>query len=102
MGRKDQTEKRRMTVTKRLLLLPLAFLYCAARALGRTMKIHKLAWALGFSAIALWAFTFDISHDVFELDGDAVTTSTHDWDQVYNDSKTTPPGNSSGAQVIGF
>ena len=28
---------------------------------------------------------------VFELDGNAVTTATHDWDQVFADNNVTPP-----------
>src|SRR5690349_6585123 len=103
MGRKDQTEKRRMTVTKRLLLLPGACAFCAARALGRIMKKNKVVWALGFAAITLWALTYDIgASGVFELDGDAVTASTHDWDHVYNDSIANPPTNTSGALAIAF
>ncbi len=100
-----------MTVTKRLFLLPLAFLYCGVRALGRTMKIHKMAWALGLAAIALWAYnTGGIDNGaIFELDGNTVPNNGvpplggHDWDQVYADhlSGTIPPA-TSGALAIGF
>jgi uncharacterized repeat protein (TIGR01451 family) len=49
------------------------------------MKTNKLAWALGITAVVLWAFTYDVGDGtVFELDGNAITTSTHDWDQVFN------------------
>ena len=92
-----------MTVEKRLLLLPLAFLYCAARALGRTMRTYKLAWALAFAAITLWGLVKD--NTIFELDGDAFTNlglGGHDWNQVYADATATPPTNTSGASAIAF
>src|SRR6476646_9819516 len=43
-------------------------------------------------------------HDTgaFELDGNALTASTHDWDKVYNDHLTNPPGSTSGANAISF
>jgi len=46
-------------------------------------------------------------HDtgVFELDGNAVTNGIaplHDWDKVYADDLTTPPGTTSGATAISF
>src|SRR5215471_9225204 len=90
-----------MTVTKRFFLLAGAFAFCAARALGRTVQRNKLVCLLGFAALALWAFTYDVGDGtVFELDGNAITTSTHDWDQVWNDSvKGT---NTSGALAISF
>src|SRR5262249_10776035 len=33
----------------------------------------------------------------FELDGNAMTQSTHDWDQVYNDAVVNPSQNTSGS-----
>src|SRR5262249_40175415 len=33
----------------------------------------------------------------FELDGNATTQSTHDWDQVYNDAVLNPTQNTSGS-----
>jgi hypothetical protein len=92
-----------MTATKRFLLLLGVVPYCAARALGRAAKANKLVWALGFAAIALYALTYDIGNSgVFELDGNATTQTTHDWDQVYSDSLTNPPGATSGALAIAF
>src|SRR5262249_34637917 len=39
---------------------------------------------------------------VFELDGDATHVTAHDWDQVWNDSKTNPAGTTSGATALSF
>jgi hypothetical protein len=90
-------------MTKRLFLLPGVFAFCAARALGRTAKSHKLAWLLAFAAVTVWAVVQDST--IFELDGDAVTNQGqggHDWDQVYADSIAIPPTNTSGALAIAF
>jgi hypothetical protein len=49
--------------------------------------------------------------DLFELDGNATTgvlgtsgstTTSHDWDQVFADNQTTPPGTTSGAVASSF
>jgi uncharacterized repeat protein (TIGR01451 family) len=39
---------------------------------------------------------------VFELDGNATTTTTHDWDQVFADSQAVPPTHTSGAVASSF
>src|SRR5215467_7618097 len=96
-------------MTKRLVLLQAAFAFCAARAVGRTVKPHKVAWLLAVVAIALFAFNTGGVDDgtVFELDGNTVPNSGglggHDWDQVYADHQSgiIPPP-TSGALAIGF
>jgi len=39
---------------------------------------------------------------VFELDANVVTTATHDWDQVFADNQSDPPGTTSGALASSF
>ena len=41
--------------------------------------------------------TPDVSDLPFELDGNATTQATHDWDQVYNDAVLNPGQNTSGS-----
>jgi len=89
-------------MTKRLILLPVVFAFCAARTLGRMAKRNKLVWLLGFAAVTLWALVSVQNNGVFELDGNAFHNAAHDWDQVYADSLTNPPGTTSGAAAIAF
>src|SRR4051794_38625744 len=39
---------------------------------------------------------------LFELDGNVTTTTSHDWDQVFADNQTNPPGTTSGALASTF
>jgi uncharacterized repeat protein (TIGR01451 family) len=39
---------------------------------------------------------------VFELDGNVLTTVSHDWDQVFADNQANPPTNTSGAVASSF
>jgi hypothetical protein len=68
-------------------------------------KKKGLALLLSFGAVALWAAVVN-DNTIFELDGDAVHNTQglggHDWDQVYTDSTTTPPGSTSGALATAF
>jgi hypothetical protein len=75
-----------MGINRTFILLPGAFAFCVAKAFGRLVARNKVVCLLGFAAIALWA-AVDLTGNnsgVFELDGDAVHSTLHDWDQVYD------------------
>src|ERR1041384_1171602 len=71
--------------------------------------LHKKRFLVGSMAVfSTAALLFGVVNGalndggIFELDGNAVTNTTHDWDQVYADSLLNGPTPNSSASAISF